>query len=235
MPHRWSKAAKIRKEQIETGVDITFHKVFLPLYEHIIHRYSPISVMDVGAGTGHLALHLRQFCESLVAIEPSQGMYDVAKDTLKNCDVELVKSSSYTYTNSNKFDMVYSHMCAHTIESLSGFLSSINSFVKTDGLMILSIPHPLFYDREKDYFGDCFQYMEEMHCCVDLTISKDKENKIYGVPFYHRPISQYVNSIIESGFDLVEMKEVFLSLDEQEKYGVSWSGPRFCFFLCSVK
>ena len=53
MPNRWSKSARIRKMQIEAGLDLTFCNVFLPFYLENIASCPNATLLEVGAGTGH--------------------------------------------------------------------------------------------------------------------------------------------------------------------------------------
>lgn len=72
MPHRWSNSAELRRKQIESGRDITFNHVFAPT--DLVDRLSdlsPHSVIEIGAGTGHLSRALSDSGFSVTAIEPS--------------------------------------------------------------------------------------------------------------------------------------------------------------------
>src|SRR3990172_3705323 len=95
MPGSWNDMAEIRRKQIEAGLDLTFSAVFLPYYLQIVYSFRPRRVAEIGCGTGHLSLALIPHVKSLIALEPSRGMYDVAKNvlaatraTLINCRIE---------------------------------------------------------------------------------------------------------------------------------------------------
>lgn len=92
MPHRWSNAAELRRYQIEAGLDLTFVNVFEPMLIDKILSFKPKCVIEVGAGTGHLskALSTADSKISVTAIEPSEGMYEVACDVLSEGKVELI-------------------------------------------------------------------------------------------------------------------------------------------------
>ena len=158
-PDDWSDAALIRQEQIESGIDISFHDVFLPIYFEKISKSPELHIIDVGTGTGHLPLELSKVAKNIVAIEPSYGMYSVAKNVLKSTAVELVNTSSFEYKSKKKFQIAISHMCAHTIRDLDKFIASLANLITVDGEVIMTIPHPCFYHDFKNYFGDKYRYM----------------------------------------------------------------------------
>jgi 16S rRNA A1518/A1519 N6-dimethyltransferase RsmA/KsgA/DIM1 with predicted DNA glycosylase/AP lyase activity len=95
MPHRWCNSAKIRREQIESGIDLTFNEVFKPLIVSRIQCLSPSNILEVGAGTGHISIELFKLGFSVTAIEPSLGMYEVAQDVLSFTDVRLVNCTLF--------------------------------------------------------------------------------------------------------------------------------------------
>lgn len=74
MPHRWCDSAKLRKNQIESGIDITFNEVFKPQFVKIVQDLMPQSILEIGGGTGHLSLALSKIMPNILMLEPSSGM-----------------------------------------------------------------------------------------------------------------------------------------------------------------
>jgi len=67
---------------------------------------------------------------------------------------------------------------------------------------------------------------------VSFNISKDSENIIRGVPYHHRPLSSYINKVVESGFAIDGFDETYPEDVIQEMYGEKWQTPRYCVFTC---
>ena len=86
----WSKVAKIRSRQISSGIDLTFDKVFVPYFLKIVREIKPTNILEIGAGTGHLALILSDETSQLVALEPAAGMHNIASHTLAESKVNFV-------------------------------------------------------------------------------------------------------------------------------------------------
>lgn len=232
MPHRWCNSAHLRREQIESGVDITFNEVFKPLLISRIQALEPINVLEIGAGTGHISKELFKLGFTVTAIEPSLGMYEVAKDVLCSTDVSLVNCTSFELAKNKIYDLSLSHLVAHVVDDLSGFFESVGRHLTKNGHFIFSIPHPCFYNEYKGFFGEDYNYMVAMKKNVSFTITKDPKNTISGVPYHHRPLSEYFNSLVKSGFAIDSFDEIYPDDDIQEKYGAGWKTPRYCVFTC---
>jgi hypothetical protein len=67
---------------------------------------------------------------------------------------------------------------------------------------------------------------------ISFSITKDKENVIEGVPYHHRPLQDYINSLVLSGFAIGGFDETYPSKEIQDKYGEPWQTPRYCMFMC---
>ncbi|RJF37009.1 class I SAM-dependent methyltransferase [Pseudoalteromonas gelatinilytica] len=232
MPHRWCNSAQIRKEQIESGLDLTFNEVFKPLLINQIKILSPAEILEVGAGTGHLSKELFTIGLSVTAIEPSLGMYNVAKDVLSDTNIRLFNCTSFDLKRDKVYELAFSHLVAHVVDDIFSFFESIKVHLKKGASFIFSIPHPCFYNSYKGFFGNEYNYITPITKNVSFKITKDQENTIYDVPYHHRPLSDYFNKLIESGFIIERFDEIYPNDDIQEKYGARWEFPRYCLFTC---
>ncbi|WGW00007.1 class I SAM-dependent methyltransferase [Vibrio sp. YMD68] len=232
MPHRWCNSAIIRREQIESGIDITFNEVFKPLLVSHIKNLRPNCILEVGAGTGHISYELFKLGFSVTSIEPSLGMYQVAQDVLSSTDVRLVNCTSFELEPDTFYEVAFSHLVAHVVDDLSTFFESIGQHIEKNGHFIFSIPHPCFYNEYKGFFGAEYSYMVPITKNVSFTITKDPKNVISEVPYHHRPLSEYFNKLVELGFAIDGFDEIYPDSDIQEKYGTKWETPRYCVFTC---
>ncbi|EGR2798111.1 class I SAM-dependent methyltransferase [Vibrio navarrensis] len=232
MPHRWCNSAQIRRKQIESGADLTFNEVFKPLLVNRIQGLNPLNILEIGAGTGHLSKALSELGYSVTAIEPSSGMYEVAKDVLSSTEVRLFNCTSFDLKKTELYEVAFSHLVAHVIDNLEEFFVSIWQHLKSNSHFIFSIPHPCFYNEYKRFFGDEYNYMMSMTKDVSFTITRDLQNTISGVPYHHRPLSEYINKLVKSGFTIDGFDETYPEYDIQLKYGAIWDAPRYCVFTC---
>jgi len=232
--HRWSEAATIRKTQIESGIDITFHKVFLPFYKNELHQIRPNNTIDIGCGTGHLIKYLADELKFVIGIDPSKGMADIATNVVGDY-ATIYWSTVEKFETEIKFDLALSHLCLHTVNDLSSFLLAVHHLLNIDGSFIFSIPHPCFWNNYKSCISkDSYNYMEEKEVEMTLTITKDKINEMV-VPYIHRPLSSYFRLLVNSDFLVEEFHEVFPPQDVQDLYDKPWQEPRYIIIKCRKK
>lgn len=232
MPHRWSNSAELRRSQIESGIDLTFNEVFRPLFVEKIVALAKYSILEVGAGTGHLSKALASEERNITAIEPSDGMFSVAKDVLADTGVKLINCASWDLPVDAYYEVAISHLVAHVVDDVAVFFRSIAAHLETSGHFIFSIPHPCFFNDYKKIFGDGYKYMKSAYQEIAFTITKDQENEISGVPYHHRPLSTYVNTLVSAGFAIDGFEEMCPSAEIQALYGKEWENPRYCLFVC---
>ena len=232
MPHRWCSSASVRRNQIESGLDITFCEVFMPIFRNKIMAIKPARVLEIGCGTGHLSKELSKNGIDITAIEPSKGMFEVASEVLSGTNVRLLNCASFDLENTSTFDLAFSHLVAHVVDDISAFFTSIAVHLDNGSYFLFSIPHPCFYNDYKKFFGDEYHYMKSLMKNVSFSITKDPETVISDVPYHHRSISIYVNELVSAGFNIVGFDETFPDKHIQEKYGAAWESPRYCIFIC---
>lgn len=227
----WSAMAPQRREQIDSGQDITFNKVFVPFYRSLMTNLRCNSIIEVGCGTGHLAKELSRMAQRVYALEPSPGMHVVATDVLRNSGVVLIHNSVEQYQPEERFDCVVSHLCAQSVSDLDRFLKGCAGLLNNNGHLVFSIPHPCFWNDYQEYFeSNKFDYTREQFTNATLTISLDRDTKMPGIPFHHRPLSRYVGAIVAGGLRIERFDEIFPTDDVQRLYSTQWKRPHFCVF-----
>lgn len=231
MPERWNEIATIRRRQIESGIDLTFSKVFLPYYINLVVQHSPNSLLEVGCGTGHLSAALSEYVPAITSLEPSSGMHVTASDVLSNKSVSLLNITIQDYKANTCYDIIVSHMCMQVIDDLSSVLISISAHMDENSLFVFAIPHPCFYNDYKQFFKpEEYHYMHESRKVISFTITKDPNSIISGIPYNHRPLSRYFSCLTDQDLAIVNFEEVFPEQKLQEQYGHPWENPRYCIF-----
>jgi SAM-dependent methyltransferase len=228
MTHHWDDIAAVRRQQIEDGRDLTFSRVFVPYYWQLISTLAPSSILEIGGGTGHLARSLSAIAKRYAMLEPSQGMYGVAREVLADGQVEIHNCTVETFPACGQFDLVLSHMCVQAVGELRGFLKALAKQIYSSGVFLLSLPHPVFYNDYKRFFPqDKFRYTNEQSQRVSFSITLDPDQVIEDVPYHHRPVSKYVSCLADAGLCLTYFEEIFPGRDIQELYGHPWENPRY--------
>jgi len=229
----WCELSTIRKVQIESNKDITFSKVFVPKYLEKLSNYSGKKIIEIGCGTGHLAKELISSIEfeNYIALEPSLGMYEKAKDMLNDCKyLELNNFSIGNLKGEIKVDIILAHLVFHVVEDIETLLKDSFERLQPNAKLLISLPHPCFYNNYKNIFNeDEYSYNDEIKTNTLFKISQDNANDVK-VPYIHRPISYYINRFSKSGFKILELEEIFPEKSIQVLYPELWQTPRYCIF-----
>lgn len=231
MPERWDNAAELRKEQIESGLDLTFSKVFLPYYLSLAKELRPSSLLEVGCGTGHLSSELSSHISKVVSLEPSPGMHAVASGILDDTRVQLINKRVQDFESEQTFDLIISHMCVQAIDNIVDFFKSIRLLMNGSSLFVFAVPHPCFYNDYKCFFSsEEYSYIVPMKKNITFAVTKDPDRSVSGVPYNHRPLSCYFNYLRVHDMLVADFHEIFPEQAVQSLYGTAWDTPRYCVF-----
>lgn len=235
MPHRWCKTASLRRKQIEGNLDVTFSRIMLPYFLSIVENLKPKKALEIGAGTGHLAKALSKYINDFVIIEPSVDMLRTAQEVLKEESVSIHSADVQEFSSEEQYELIYSNMCIQAIQDFEEVLTCVKKHITPNGVFSFTIPHPCFYNDYKGFFSnEEFSYIKEKHKSVEFNISLDPQNKISDVPYYHRPLSYYINKMHQYKFYIKSFDELFPSQEVQKLYGCAWKVPRYCAFQVST-
>lgn len=227
----WDNNAFKRYEQVITGLDITFHKVFLPLWKEVVNQLpQPLkeNVLEVGCGTGVLSKQLSYKVKKIVCIEPSANMIDIAKKHNQEIsNIEFHQSSIDEFHTKELFTTCISHMAFHNISDITNAFRRVKGLLKPNGLFIFSIPHPCFFHFYKNIELHSFNYNDIESYELEFTISLDRRPLPNKITYFHRRLSDYVNELSKNGFSVVGMKEPYPSPEIMIKYPEKWEYPRY--------
>lgn len=236
MHERWDQAATIRRNQIESGIDVTFTHVFVPFYKHLLRKYQPSDVLDVGCGTGHLLKNLLKPHISFSGIEPSRGMYATCRTVLKNTDVKISQCRIQEFDTRQRYDLIIAHLCFQTFNDVNGALNTIQGLMRKHGTLVVTIPHPCFWNEYQEYIPrKNFVYMRFHKNLVNLTISKDRKATIGPIPYFHRPLTFYFDQVQQNGLFVKTLHEIFPKSRIHKMYPQPWKAPRYVALICGIQ
>lgn len=107
------------------------------------------SVLEIGVGTGRLAVRVAPLCGQFYGIDISPKTIDRAKENLsEQTNVNLLCEDFQTLDISYSFDVIYSSLTFMHIEEKQIAINKVAALLKNSGKFILSI------DKNKDGFID---------------------------------------------------------------------------------
>ena len=98
------------------------------------------AVLEIGVGTGRLAVKTAGFCRHLTGIDISPKTIARAKENLRDCqNISLVCGDFLDYPFAETFDVIYSSLTMMHFEDKRRVMGKINSLLSSKGLLCLSI------------------------------------------------------------------------------------------------
>lgn len=98
------------------------------------------SVLEIGVGTGRLALKSAPCCDKFYGIDISSKTIERAKENLKKySNTTLLCGDFLTYNFESKFDVIYSSLTFMHIKDKQNAVNKVSSLLKSDGIFVLSV------------------------------------------------------------------------------------------------
>lgn len=114
-----------------------------------MHLDSNKTVLEIGVGTGRLAIRVAPFCKQFTGIDISPKTILRAKEHLaKNDNVNLICGDFNDYIFESTFDIIYSSLTFMHIEDKQNTINKIYNLLNSNGRFVLSI------DKNQDKFID---------------------------------------------------------------------------------
>ncbi len=107
------------------------------------------SVLEIGIGTGRIAVKVAPHCMKLTGIDISPKTIERAKENLKDySNITFVCDDFCSYKFIDTFDVIYSSLTMMHFENKNQVISKVATLLKTGGIFCLSI------DKSQDEYID---------------------------------------------------------------------------------
>ncbi len=113
-----------------------------------MHLDETKTVLEIGVGTGRLAIKVAPKCKSIVGIDISPKTIERASQNLPFANVDLVCDDFLKHKFVGKYDIIYSSLTFMHIEDKALAIKKIASLLNKNGRFLLSI------DKNQDDFID---------------------------------------------------------------------------------
>ncbi|MBR6939583.1 MAG: methyltransferase domain-containing protein, partial [Clostridia bacterium] len=139
------------------------------------------SVLEIGVGTGRLALRVAPFCEEFTGIDISPKTIVRARENLSNCkNLDLICGDFLAFDFDQAFDVIYSSLTFLHIKEKQDAIIKVFTLLNPNGRFVLSI------DKNQDKYIDFGKRK--------LAVYPDKPDEI----------ESYLK---QAGFDIEEISE----------------------------
>lgn len=222
----WDSTCINRQNIIDAGKDFSLLAVTAPCIINEINSHHYTRILDVGCGTGYLTSLLANHAHTCVGIDISETSISIAQKKYGSPGVHFINSSIADYKDNIQFDACVANMVFSCDPDWINSIHAIHKLLSPKGELLVMLPHPCNWPR---YWGfenaSWFDYNEEIYIEHDFSISLAKS--IGTATYIHRPLSQYINSILDANFILEKIIEPYPAKKIPDNYKYDY--PRFFF------
>ena len=199
-------------------------------------------VLDVASGTGNAAIPAAEAGGSVVASDLCPELLEQGSRLAaeRGVDLEWREANAHELPfGDDEFDVVISSLALHYIEPFDLVCQNTYRCLVSGGELVVSVEHPIFTALAAQEW--CFGPKgERLHWPVDDYQKEGPRHTQWmadDVVKYHRTLSTYVNTLIDSGFrisKLLEPQPTREMLNEQPELQDDYRRPTFL-MIAAVK
>ena len=235
----WDNIAKLRMKQMLQDKDLSYSFILVPTIYELSKKSDFAHVIDVGCGPGHLVAKLGKKARRIVGVDASKVNIDLANNCYsKISNAVFVNSTIESFVYKQKkslFTLGIANMSLMSMLNLPLVLKSIAKVLKRRAHFIFTISHPCYWPWYWGYASEAwFDYKKEI--CIEAPFKISLEQNCDKITTHiHRPLEQYLSSLIKAGFLIDKVLEPMPAKIVEKKYPKPWGYPRFLAVRCIKK
>ncbi len=204
----WEIHAGWWQEGFTDGADPEYEEQIGPLVDDLLAGYG--RVLDVGTGEGQLARRLATAGAAVTGVDPSRAQLTEA--TRRGGGVSYARGDGGALPfATGAFDAVLACLVFEHVTGLEGSLAEVARVLRPGGRFLFLLNHPLLQAPGSGWIDDHVVVPPEQYWRIGPYLVEDlsEEEVAPGVllPFVHRPLSRYVNALVDVGLILERMLE----------------------------
>lgn len=168
-------------------------------------------LLDLGCGFGwHCAYAIENGASKAVGVDISENMLARARNENGSANTEyLCLPIEDVDFPDGSFDVVLSSLAFHYVESFGDICQKVSRMLSPGGAFVFSVEHPIFTAfGTEDWFYD--ESGKLLHWPVDNYFTEGRRDANFlgeTVLKYHKTLTTYVNTLLETGFCLTGLVE----------------------------
>lgn len=245
----WNRNAHAWTTLARAGYDIYRDHLNTPAFLAMLPDIHGLVGLDIGCGEGHNTRLLAARGATMSAIDIAETFITHAMQL----EVEQPLGISYQVASAvelpfgvGTFDFATSFMCLMDLPETKQALQEAYRVLRPGGFLQFSISHPCFAPPHrknlrdasgKTYAIEVGDYFRPMHGELEVWIfhSAPKEARAgldkFRIPRFHRPLSEWLNLLMEVGFQLEHFGEPSPSEEVMAKYPALQDAGVVAYFL----
>ena len=198
----WSRLPREIVENFGDEGDFTRKYLLNPVIFDLMGDVTGKTILDAGCGQGYLSRLLARKGAIVTGVEPTFPLYNYAlhREQVERLGITYLQEDLSTLSPMpDMFDYVIANMVFMDIPDYLPALRNCISALKSNGGLIFSLLHPCFEEPGSEWSKK--HYVEVRHYFEEQVVKQT-----YGF-FVHRPLSFYLNSLVQEGCALQKVIE----------------------------
>ena len=166
------------------------------------------TLLDIGAGTGELAIAAARFCREVIAVDVSRAMLDFLRDRLSKAsvpNVRCVEAGFISYRHDEEpVDFVYTRNALHHLPDFwkAIALDRVAGFVPPQGVLVIE---DLIYDFQPSQADEIFTRWFAQ-AATDSAVGYTEQDFVEHIRSEHSTFRWLFEPLLDAtGFDLAEV------------------------------
>lgn len=226
---QWNDAANIWVDFVRSGKNYYSEYLNGPALKRVIGKVKGKKVLDICCGEGYSSRMIARMGAEVTGIDISEGLIRAAreKDTKDALGITyfVADAANLNMLTSESFDAAFCYMAIMDIRDYEGAISEVSRVLKNEGRFVLLFEHPCFTiyrildgkplcgwatrlheDGSKEYiYYWIADYLRTHSYACDWKHERLRSSFV--TTGYHRPLSDYVNTLIKHRFVITRLEE----------------------------
>lgn len=214
--------------------------VLFPEYMNLLQGRNHTSILDYGCGDGTLSLYLKEkFPDSdITAYDVVENMRNIARSNVNGINVPDT-------LHGLQFDVICLNMVLQDVDEPVKVLRSVRSSLSPSGMLIVSLPHPVYSLIEANHKTTRRERISEAEDVHDfMRYPLEETEKVYWSNgsenwtfLYNRTIQTYSEIFYQAGFSIISIREPLSIAEggcEKDLFDIYSHIPGTMLFVCAV-
>jgi SAM-dependent methyltransferase len=231
-----AKVAAWWQQEFTEGADAEYEEQILPMAAAYLEGFE--AVLDVGTGEGQLArLATRGGARRVVGVDPTWAQLALARERAGGPAYARAGAAQLPFAD-GAFDAVVACLVFEHITDADAAIAEVGRVLRKGGRFLFFLNHPLLQTPGSGWIDDQVLDPPEQYWRIGPYLLEDESleevEKDVFIPFIHRPLSRYVNAMVDAGLIVRRMEEPAPPpgfLERAAEYVDAATIPRLLFLL----